>query len=129
MFRTTTNMQSVSDALSKSSSVMMFLTSMVFAGILYSFTSVLKGKTSKKKPELSRLEFLEMHFSSDAEDSTSGPLSRGGITNRFTFYETSISNLPKIMRAKFLRIERLFYFLNISKCVTFNNSFATITSL
>lgn len=109
MFRTTTDMQSVSDVLSKSSSVMMFLTSLILSGILYSSTLVLKGKTSKKKPELSRLEFLEMRFLSDAEDNTSGPLSRGGITNRFTFYETSISNSPKIMRAKFLRSERLLF--------------------
>ena len=51
--------------------------------ILYSFKLVLEVKTGKEIPESSRLEFLE-NFSaknfalSNAEDNTSGPLSRGG---------------------------------------------------
>ena len=54
--------------------------------ILCSFRLVLEGKTSKEIPELSRLDFLEKFLAnnfglSDAEDNTSGPLNRGGITN------------------------------------------------
>ena len=48
------------------------------------FRLVLEGKTGKKIPESSRLEFLEKilgnNFSlSDAEDNTTGLLNRGGI--------------------------------------------------
>ena len=55
--------------------------------ILCTFKLVLEGKTGKEIPESSKLEFLEK-FSvnnfvlSDAEDSTSGPLNREGITDR-----------------------------------------------
>ena len=38
---------------------------------------------------------------SDAEDHTFGPLNRGGIAD-LTFVENTISNLPKVPRAKFL---------------------------
>ena len=54
--------------------------------ILCSFRLVLEGKTGKKIPESSRLEFLEKFSAnnfalSDAEDNTSGPLNRGGIAD------------------------------------------------
>ena len=54
--------------------------------ILFSIKLVLKGKTGKEIPESSRLEFLEKFSAnnfalSDAEDSTSGPLNRGGIAD------------------------------------------------
>ena len=65
---------------------MTILTILEVTDILCSFKLVLEGKTSKKIPESSRLEFLEK-FSvnnfvlSDAEDKTSGPLNRGGIAD------------------------------------------------
>ena len=65
------------------------MTFLVFLGvtkILCSFRLVLEVKTEKEIPESSILEFLE-EFSannfelSDAEDSTSRPLNRGGIAD------------------------------------------------
>ena len=52
--------------------------------ILYSFRLVLEGKAGKEIPKSSRFEFLEKFLAnnfalSDAEDSTSDPLKRGGI--------------------------------------------------
>ena len=41
----------------------------------------------------------------------------------------SISNLPKVMRAKFQGSDRLFCFISISKIGNFKNPFAMITSL
>ena len=54
--------------------------------ILWSFKLVLEGKTGEEIPESSRLEFLEKFSAnnfalSDAEDNTSRPLNRGGITD------------------------------------------------
>ena len=51
-----------------------------------SFRLVLEGKTGKEIPESSRFEFLGKLLAnnfalSDAEDNTSGPLSRGGIAD------------------------------------------------
>ena len=51
-----------------------------------SFILVLEGKTGKEIPESSRFEFLEKFLAnsfalSDAEDSTSGRLNRGGIAD------------------------------------------------
>ena len=65
---------------------MTILTILEVTDILCSFKLVLEGKTSKKIPESSRLEFLEKfsvnNFAlSDAEDKTSGPLNRGGIAH------------------------------------------------
>ena len=50
------------------------------------FKLVLEGKTGKEIPESSRLEFSKKFSAnnfalSDAEDNTSGPLHRGGITD------------------------------------------------
>ena len=65
---------------------MTFLTILGVAEILCSFKLVLEGKTGKEIPESSRLEFLEKfsgnNFAlSDAEDNTSGSLTRGGIAD------------------------------------------------
>ena len=54
--------------------------------MLCSFKLVIEGKTGKEIPESSRLEFKEKisanNFAlSDAEDTTSGPLNRGGIAD------------------------------------------------
>ena len=65
---------------------MNFLTILRVTEILCSFKSVLEGKTGKEIPVSSRLEFLEKFSAknfalSDAEDSTSGLLNRGGIAD------------------------------------------------
>ena len=62
-----------------------FVTILGVTEILCSFRLVLKGKTGMEIPESSRLEFLEKFSAnnfalSDAEDNTSRPLNRGGIT-------------------------------------------------
>ena len=85
-FRTTTGIQSGPDASDESRFVMTFLTILGVMEILCSFRLVLEGKTGKEIPESSRLEFLEKFLannfvSPDAEDNTSGPLNRGGITD------------------------------------------------
>ena len=51
-----------------------------------SFKLILRGKTGKEIPESSRLEFLEKFSASnfalsDAEDTTCGPLNRGGMAD------------------------------------------------
>ena len=85
-FRTTTGIQSGPDAFDESRYVMTFLTILGVMEILCSFRLVLEGKTGKEIPQSSRFEFLEKFLGnnfalSDAEDSTSGPLNRGGITD------------------------------------------------
>ena len=76
---------------------------------LCNFRLVLERKTGKEIPESSRLEFLEKVLAnnfalSDAEDNNSSLLNRGGIYSRFTFVENTISNSPKVLRAKFLGV-------------------------
>ena len=85
-FRTTTGMQSGPDAFDESRFVMTFLTILGVMEILCSFRLVLEGKTGKEIPESSRFEFLEKFLAnnfalSDAEDSTSDLLKRGGIAD------------------------------------------------
>ena len=63
---------------------MTFLTILGVTEVLFSFRLVLEGKTGKEIPESSRFEFLGKFSAnnfalSDAEDSTSGLLNRGGI--------------------------------------------------
>ena len=65
---------------------MTFLTILGVAEILCSFRLVLEGKTGKKIPDSSRLEFLEKFSAksfalSDAEDNTSGSLNREGVAD------------------------------------------------
>ena len=55
--------QSGPDAFDESRFVMTFLTILRVMEILCSFRLVLEGKTSKKIPESSRLEFLKFYFS------------------------------------------------------------------
>ena len=91
---------------------------------------VLEGKTGKEIPESSRLGFLEKFLANnfalpDAEDNTSASLNRGGIADLFLLRTL----LAKNMRAKFLRSDWLFCFMNICKSGSFKNPFATITSL
>ena len=66
--------------------VMTFLTILGVTEILFSFRIVLEGKTGKEILESSRLEFLDKFWAnnfalSDAEDSTSRLLNRGGIAD------------------------------------------------
>ena len=65
---------------------MTFLTILGVTEILCIFTLVIEGKTGKEIPDSLRLEFLEKFSAnnlalSDAEDSTSRPLNRGGIAD------------------------------------------------
>ena len=85
-FRTTTGIQSRPDVFDESRFVMTFLNILGVMEILCSFRLVHEGKSDKQIPESSRLEFLEKFLAnsfalSDAEDSTSGSLNSGGITN------------------------------------------------
>ena len=85
-FRTTSGIQSGPDAFDESRFIMTFLTLLGVMKIFHSFRLVLEGKTGKEIPESSRLEcvekFLANNFAlSNAEDNTSGPLSRGGIAD------------------------------------------------
>ena len=108
-FRTTTGIQSGPDAFDESRFVMTFLIILGVIKILCSFKLVLQENTGKQIPESSRLEFLEKVLAnnfalSDAEDNNSSLLNRGGIYSRFTFVENTISNSPKVLRAKFLGV-------------------------
>ena len=74
------------DPFDKSRFITTFLTILGVTEILYSFKLVLEGKTGKKIPESSRLEFLEKFSAnnfalSDGEGNTSGSLNRGGIAD------------------------------------------------
>ena len=66
---------------------MTFLTILGVMKILCSFRLVLESKTGKEVPEPSRLEFSEKFLAnnftlSDAEDSTSRSLNRGGLPGK-----------------------------------------------
>ena len=72
-----------------------------------------------------RLEFLEKFLGnnftlSDAEDNTTGPLNRGGITDL-----PLLKTLLVICRKSHV----FFYFISICKFGSFKNPFAMITSL
>ena len=95
---------------------MTFLTILGVTEKLCSFKLVLEGKTGEEIPESSRLEFLEKFSAnnfalSDAEDNTSGPLNRGGMTDLPLL--NTLSNSPKVTRPKFLGSNGLFYFISI----------------
>ena len=98
---------------------MTFLTILGVTEILCSFRLVLEGKTDKKIPESSRLEFLIK--------CRRQPLNRR--YSRFIFVKNTIGNSPKVPRVKFLGSDGLFCFIRISKFGSFKNPFATITSL
>ena len=99
--------------------------------MLCSFRLVLEGKTGTEIPESSRLEILEKFLAktlSDAEDSTSGPLNRGGIPG-LPSLRTLLAIRQISPRAKFLGSDGLFCFTSICKFSSFKNPFAMITSL
>ena len=75
--RTTTRIQSGSDAFDKSRLIMTFLTILGDTEILCTFRLVIEGKIGKKIPESSKLEFLEKFSAnnfplSDAENNAPG---------------------------------------------------------
>ena len=85
-FRSTTGIQLGPNTFDEFSVVITFLTILELTEILCSFRLVLEGRTDKEIPESSRLKFLEKKLAknfvlSDAEDSTSWPLNRGGIAD------------------------------------------------
>ena len=64
--------------------------------ILCSFRLVLEGKIGKEIQESLRLEFLKKFLEYNFA------LSDERRYSRFTFIENTISNLPKVLRARFL---------------------------
>ena len=81
--------------------------------ILRSFKLVLEGKTGAEILEPSRVEFLEKFSAnnfvlSDAEDSTSGPLNRGGIAD-FSLLRTLLAIRQKSREPSILEWTLLFY--------------------
>ena len=79
-------MQSGPDAFDESRFAVTFLIILGVTKILCSFRLVLEGKTGKRIPESSRLEFLKKFLAnifalSDAEDNTSRPLNRESIAD------------------------------------------------
>ena len=83
-FRSTTGIQSRTDAFEKSRLIMNFLTNLGVTETLCSFRLVLDGKRGKKISESSKLEFLGKYLAnnfalSDAGGSNSRPLNIGGI--------------------------------------------------
>ena len=62
----------------------------------------------------------------DAEDNTSRPLNK---KSRFTFADTTINNLPKVVSAKIVEGGQILCFNSISKLDKVKDHVATITSL
>ena len=80
---------------------------------------------------VSRLKFSEKFLANnfaltELEDNNSCPLNRGGIEDLPV--ENTTSNLPKVVRTKFLESDNLLFF-SISRFGSFKNPFATITSM
>ena len=111
---------------------MALLTILGVLEILCSFRLVLEGKIAKEIPESSRLKFLEKFSAnnfalSDAEDSTSGLLNRGGIVD--------LPLLRTLLAIHQISRESSFWevidscFISICKFGSFKNPSATITSL
>ena len=119
-FRTTTGIQSGPDAADESRFVMTFLTILGVMEILFCFRLVLAGKTGKEIPESSRFEFLKKFLAnnfalSDAEDSTSSPLNRGGITDLSLLRRTLLAIRQKSREPNFLGSDGLFCFSSIRR--------------
>ena len=111
---------------------MTFLTIFGVTEILCCFKLALEGKTGKEITESSRLELLEKFSAnnsalSDAEDSTFGPLNRGGIAD-LPLLRTLLAIHHKPRQPSFWEVMDS-YFISICKFGSFKNPFATITSL
>ena len=112
---------------------MTFLYVLGVTEILCSFRLVLEGKTGNKITESSRLEFKEKIFANKffftrCKRQHPWAVEEKGYSG-FTIVENTISNLPKVLRAKFLVSNRPFSFSSICMFGTFKNPFATTTSL
>ena len=112
---------------------MTFLTILGVTEILCSFRLVLEGKAGKEIPESSRLEFLEKFSAnnftlSDAEDSTSGSLNRGSISD-LPLLRTLLAIPQKYREPSFWEVMDSFVLLAYANIGSFKNPFATITSL
>ena len=109
--RTNTGIQSGPDAFDESRFVMTFLTILKVMEILCNFRLVLEVNIGQEIAESSRLELWEKFLANNfalwnAEGDTSGPLNRGDKAD-LPFLKT-LSNSPKVPRAKFLGIESCF---------------------
>ena len=106
-FRITIGVQPGPDAFDESKLVMTFLTHLGVTDILCSFSLVLEGKAGKEMPALSRLECLEK-FSANRCSRQHLRTIKQRRYSWFTFVKNTISSLPKVVRAKFLRSNILF---------------------
>ena len=91
---------------------MTFLTVLRDTEISCSFKLVLEGKTGKEIPESSRLQFLE-EFSAILISGLHLHLQY----SRFVFVNNTIDNLPKVLRARFLGSNGLFFLLAYARLV------------
>ena len=91
-----------------------------------------RRENSKEIPESARLEFFQKFLAkkialSDAEDSTSRPLNRGGIAD-LPLLRTLLAIRQKSLEPSFWKAMDS-SFISIYKFGSFKNPFATITSL
>ena len=112
---------------------MTFLTIFGVTEILCSFKLVLEGKTGKKISESSKLEFIEKYSAnnfalSDAKDNTSLSLNAEGIAD-LSLSRTLLAIRHKSRERSFWQVMDSFVLLAYCKFGSFNNLFATITSL
>ena len=134
-FRTSTRIQSGPETFEKYRFIMIFLTILGVTEILYSFRLILDGKTSKvKRYRVIKIRVLREVFSKQycfIRCRRKQLLVTGQRRySRFTFVEKTISNSPKVPRAKLLESdELLFYQLIQAKFCSFKKPFASITSL
>ena len=111
---------------------MTFLTILRVTEILCSFRLVLEGKAGKEIPESSRLEFQEKFSAnnfalSDAEDNTSGPLTRGSIAD-LPLFRILLAIQQKSWKPSFWEVIDS-WFSSIYKFSSFKNPFAMIITL
>ena len=102
---------------------------MTFLTILGSFRLVLEAKTGKEIPEPSRLEFVGKFLAdnfvlSDAKKQHLRATQQRRYS-RFNFFENTIGNLPKVLRAKFVGSDGLFCVITVCMFSSFKNLFAT----
>ena len=100
--------------------------------ILRSFKLVLEGKTGAEILEPSRVEFLEKFSAnnfvlSDAEDSTSCPLNRGGIAD-LPLLRTLLAICQKSRQPSFWEVIGFFVSLAYASLAASRTLFAMITS-
>ena len=113
---------------------MTFLTILGVTEILCIFRLVLKGKTGKEiyswviKIRVVRKVFSKQFCFIRCRRQRLQAVAYSRYSG-FTFAENTISNSPKVPRAKFLESNGLFCFISICKFGSFKNLFAMITSL